>query len=436
MNFFRGVLFALAVAISTSLHAQPTAVRHADYQLDAPPFNRLATPIPFRLFGVVLNNTEDYLDPTEGYNDEEPFNFGGRAELIIQAVNLDGTPYDPYTGVGQSGINDPLHGDFGGTFVFMAQNYGNIISEIFDREASYIDEDMQGPGETRPVWYDELDRLGIWRPGTALSESQLARQGDLVEIRAKVNGLEFAGRHNLNEKHSINPANDFDVIILEKNFGLPAPVSLSLSDLKNATDQYLYDATRQTGPEHYQVTLAELQNVAFVGIAPGTFLTPEGEYTLADETGRTFPLTLGRDPAFASMAVPAGPLNITGILDQQTFNPARDDGYYLLALEPSGFESVPPAGDFDRDGDVDGRDFLLWQQTFGATASPAGTGADRDFSGTVDEGDLALWQASYGVAILNANLAVVPEPASLCLLGWVCCQMAFSRMRQRSYRDA
>jgi subtilisin-like proprotein convertase family protein len=53
-------------------------------------------------------------------------------------------------------------------------------------------------------------------------------------------------------------------------------------------------------------------------------------------------------------------------------------------------------GDFDRDDDVDGNDFLLWQRTLGSTASPAGSGADGDGDGVVSSGDLAAWRANYG----------------------------------------
>jgi len=52
-------------------------------------------------------------------------------------------------------------------------------------------------------------------------------------------------------------------------------------------------------------------------------------------------------------------------------------------------------GDFDGDGDVDGRDFLLWQR--GGSPDP------------LSSGDLADWQGSYGVGPLSASTAV-PEP--------------------------
>jgi T5SS/PEP-CTERM-associated repeat protein len=55
------------------------------------------------------------------------------------------------------------------------------------------------------------------------------------------------------------------------------------------------------------------------------------------------------------------------------------------------------AGDFDFDGDVDGRDFLLWQRN-------------------PEVGNLADWQNNYGTSGLNAAVTAVPEPASLVLL--------------------
>ena len=56
------------------------------------------------------------------------------------------------------------------------------------------------------------------------------------------------------------------------------------------------------------------------------------------------------------------------------------------------------AGDFDEDGDVDGRDFLVWQR------NPS-------------VGDLADWQANYGVSSSAASVAV-PEPSVIahCLM--------------------
>ena len=60
-----------------------------------------------------------------------------------------------------------------------------------------------------------------------------------------------------------------------------------------------------------------------------------------------------------------------------------------------------PNGDFDGDGDVDGRDFLRWQR--GGSPAP--------FSST----DLAAWQNAYGPGPLS-SLEAVPEPTALTLV--------------------
>jgi hypothetical protein len=63
------------------------------------------------------------------------------------------------------------------------------------------------------------------------------------------------------------------------------------------------------------------------------------------------------------------------------------------------------AGDFDVDGDVDGRDFLIWQRG----------GSPNPLSAT----NLASWRANYGtVTALGATMAAIPEPttASLAIL--------------------
>lgn len=61
------------------------------------------------------------------------------------------------------------------------------------------------------------------------------------------------------------------------------------------------------------------------------------------------------------------------------------------------FEILNTLGDFDSDGDVDGRDFLAWQR------NPS-------------VGDLTDWQAAYGNQAVNAGAKAVPEPTATYLL--------------------
>ena len=63
-------------------------------------------------------------------------------------------------------------------------------------------------------------------------------------------------------------------------------------------------------------------------------------------------------------------------------------------------------GDFDGDGDADGRDFLAWQR--GESPSP------------LSAADLADWQAAYNGGALSASATAVPEPTTcVTLLGLV-----------------
>lgn len=68
-------------------------------------------------------------------------------------------------------------------------------------------------------------------------------------------------------------------------------------------------------------------------------------------------------------------------------------------------EPVGLAGDFDNDGDVDGRDFLAWQR--GESPRPLGAG------------NLALWKQNYGAAgaqISSTAPIAVPEPNAWAML--------------------
>jgi hypothetical protein len=68
--------------------------------------------------------------------------------------------------------------------------------------------------------------------------------------------------------------------------------------------------------------------------------------------------------------------------------------------------------DFNNDGAVDGKDFLIWQRGVGVGADN-GTG-DANGSGTVDAADLAIWQTRFGGAGAGA-VSSVPEPSTAAL---------------------
>jgi hypothetical protein len=76
---------------------------------------------------------------------------------------------------------------------------------------------------------------------------------------------------------------------------------------------------------------------------------------------------------------------------------------------------APPVSDtdFDNDNDVDGADFLIWQQGLGIGTNN-GTG-DANASGSVDGADLALWISKYGGPPAVGAAGAVPEPGTAAL---------------------
>jgi hypothetical protein len=81
---------------------------------------------------------------------------------------------------------------------------------------------------------------------------------------------------------------------------------------------------------------------------------------------------------------------------------------------------VSPPGDnadFNNDGIVDGRDFLIWQRGFGISDGTALLAdGDANDDGNVDGLDLPIWQNQYGNTSPLAAIGAVPEPSSALLL--------------------
>lgn len=70
-------------------------------------------------------------------------------------------------------------------------------------------------------------------------------------------------------------------------------------------------------------------------------------------------------------------------------------------------------GDYDSDGDIDGRDFLRWQRSFGSMADLA---ADGSSNGVIDAADLAVWHINYGEKFGTASASsTLPAPEPTCL---------------------
>jgi hypothetical protein len=108
---------------------------------------------------------------------------------------------------------------------------------------------------------------------------------------------------------------------------------------------------------------------------------------------------------------------------QRPFNGSMDDTrIFTHALSEAqlqdlaGYDAPPTSnGDFDDDGDVDGRDFLLWQRG----QSPSSLSPE----------DLAIWAENYGTIPGLTSVTAIPEPGSAALALALGLAVASSRRR-------
>ena len=311
---------------------------------------------PAKMRGVILNDSRDMLDPTPGAN---PF-LGGSWQIYIQTIET---------------------GDFGGTACWMGQNIGRIVG---DPNGNYTDTE----------WLDELDRLNH----DPDSGHQFA-PGDLVEIRARAPGLHVRGKTNINEQHAIATEADFDIVLLQADYGLPTPQVVTLSDVKDATDDFIFDQTRATGAEYYQGTLVRINGVSFVDAAGWG---PDASLTIQDGTGRTFPVLLGRGGGFSAYPAPAGTFDLIGIFDQEDLDGSDGltDGYRIWVMDYDGNGSLIDGegcdGDVSGDGSVGLADLQILLAYYGSTSGVDYTSGDMDRDGDVDLSDLQALLANYG----------------------------------------
>jgi hypothetical protein len=81
----------------------------------------------------------------------------------------------------------------------------------------------------------------------------------------------------------------------------------------------------------------------------------------------------------------------------------------------SEYEEPVPNADFDGDLDVDGTDFLIWQQGLGIDEMAEHYQGDADYDQAVDSVDYDVWRAQYGTAP-SGGATAVPEPGGAALV--------------------
>ena len=127
-----------------------------------------------------------------------------------------------------------------------------------------------------------------------------------------------------------------------------------------------------------------------------------GEYSLwlddTTDTSASYTGEIGRGYAFYAVA--------TDHVGQEEAAPPTADAQTFI---------VPPS-DFDRDGDVDGQDFLIWQTNFPTESGATEDTGDADQDGDVDGEDFLLWQQNFGRNVLAGGAGIAtdskPRPVS------------------------
>ena len=267
--------------------AQTAVVTHAELQaVNSTGHTFWVETFPFAIRGVIVNDPEEMLDYSYNPDATAKTNLGGQFQMFFQGVD----------------------GDRGGTALWMAQNYQamGLAGQDYGSE-----------------WTNEMRRVQVDADGRKF------RKGDLIEVTAR-KALFRGGKRNVNEAHRITSSNDFDVVLVKANAGLPQAEAATLADLVNADGTQIFDATRATGGERWQGMRVRLDGLRLTNTNGwGQTNWADRVCTVTDDAGRSFPLRMPRtdlgDPPATTTVFSA-----TGILNQENSN---TNGYELFVQE-------------------------------------------------------------------------------------------------------
>jgi len=318
MRRFIALVIITILAFVAAVRAAPAAasVTHSEFQAvnssGEQMYNATEKVI---LEGILLHNPADMLDPTPDDTIALTFDMGGQWQFYFQ------------------GEGD----DHAGTMVWLGQLYNNL---------PWISPDG---GYTNEQFKAELGRLNAAKFGP----------GDRVRVSGCF--LSYKGKLNINEQHNNNPEHDFTVELVEQGVGLPRPEVVTLDELKDDSDGFIFDPERQTGCEYYQGRLVKIEQVSFVDAkdwGPGSEL-------IVTDGKKTFHVKLGRgNGIYAGSNNLAEPFDIIGIMDQESTD--LTGGYRLYVTNYDGTGSVlacrehhraDKPGDINLNGIVDFDDF-------------------------------------------------------------------------------
>ena len=331
---------AVAMANSSS---NPDEVTHLAFQAVDPygdsTFTGATTVV---LDGILLNNPEDWLNPTPNPA-AGMFFMGGEWEIFIQ------------------GEGD----DEAGTACWIGQNYGNRPN-------------LEHPADsyTNDEWLAELYRLNHDPNSLKTDRPHIFRAGDRVRVTGRY--LWYNGKLIVNENHFIAPEFNFTLDLLKPAVGLPKPIEIALEDLKTETDDYIFGHDPRAGGELYQSRRVRLEGVYINDPdqnpdeewAPGKWISVSDGQT----PERTFRVRLGYGEGISRYPAPepTDMIDIIGIMNQSGYKKVGEqdyyvDGYYLVVLDYDGSRRVlgdaaylrgTLPGDINNDFKVDLLDFV------------------------------------------------------------------------------
>jgi len=304
------ILLVLSSFASSDTHQQVQSVDEGGYgnHPDIQSTNKVTVE------GIILNRPDFMLDATP---DQNSTSVGGKWQIYIQ------------------GEGD----DHAGTAVWMGQCYDNV----WGGSGTY----------TNQEWLDEIYRLNH----DPCSGYEFA-PGDRVRVKGLLKF--YGGKTNINERHNTDPDYDLTIELLEAAVGLPQPEVITLDDVKDGNDSFIFDPNREFGCEYYQGRLVKINDVNFVD---ANSWGPDATLTITDGQ-KTFPLKLGIgwgiSPSSNNLVVP---FDVVGIFDQED---GYKDNYRIWVLNYDGNGRVLTdraygrynlPGEINRDGKVDMLDF-------------------------------------------------------------------------------
>jgi len=319
------MLVIVMVAGSVAFADDPTVaeVTHTELQaVNADGYGTYTATDKVIISGIVLNTPEQMLNPTPGAG-----YMGGQWQTYIQ------------------GEGD----DHAGTAVWLGQYYSKVSSSD-----DYTDEEL----------LDEMCRIN-----TDPSTGYIFNAGDKVQVTGWYKF--YGGKTNINEKHMKEPFWDFEIELVKPAVGLPQPEVITLDQVKDENDDYIFDSSRLTGCEYYQAQLVRVEDVNVVD--PENW-GPGNTITITDSNGLTFPVLLGIGNGFTRYDCPTGQIDVIGILDQEAPGCAVCDyGYRIwvtnydgngLVLTGRGHKRGNLPGDINTDFKVDFIDFAEFAENW------------------------------------------------------------------------